>query len=882
MSISTAIDANNPNVIYRGKFYPDLIPFEHPPAQQNLGQVLAVGNQALNPTTGLPQDATDFNLVGCVELATGIIGQGNALTLQIGKPGDILQLKGATALGSILVGNGADTEELVCPTTDTETTDTVYNWNALANGQSRVFEVSDGSVFQLGYSITITYSVTDSITGTITAISGNDVTITITSFANATPSISNLILTTTPNGAVAGNPTDPIFSLNPATTTPTPPELPVNSMILGGSCYLYSVLGDPNPTPFTITILGTNLQRPTSNTQNTPLWENPTVTPTVYAFPDGCFTSTPQIVQIQANTGGSPVAFGFPAGGSFVNQDYCGFLTGYTLPYSFGNITINSKLVLTADSTKPLGVFWGVDAQGVGTVTSVSAGNNISISGSLSAPVVNVANPLTSNLVLGSVSITGTQGQNQVGISALGLSNSFISGGLENKEEISVNSTNVVETISTTDASTYQNSAVTTCSNVSVQEIMTASNLSTTETGATTITVLPTSSIMGVGCVITGSPANTDGSVILQATPTNPAIQLSQSAPFATSYITTIDRDGILQNNSAGSGFRCRSAQDIYLQPTFGQPNPQVGVIRVPEGNDIDLSSITGSVVHTTTYGKDGMESQDFLAGSYSSQANLTQSGGQAQMFISSTSISGSTNQYLRCEATAGGNLNIEHNGSVGRNLAISTTGQLNISAPSQPISVSTGSFQTFSSARTGQISQPSFVFDSPNATAGSYPAIKIDRSVGNYSAGETLGAISMWGKDGAGSSREWSRIQTKTENVGGSNQDGTLSIFNSVNGVVSETFNFNGGQNENNTFRPLDLNNNDIRTTSGNIVLSGTLSSGVGSIELKPKDGTAGSGTGLILTGNTLLSGSAGGNSGQHLCLTINGTVYKIALLNP
>jgi hypothetical protein len=37
-----------------------------------------------------------------------------------------------------------------------------------------------------------------------------------------------------------------------------------------------------------------------------------------------------------------------------------------------------------------------------------------------------------------------------------------------------------------------------------------------------------------------------------------------------------------------------------------------------------------------------------------------------------------------------------------------------------------------------------------------------------------------------------------------------------------------------------------------------------------------------LVLTGNTLLSGSSGGNSGQHLCLTIGGTVYKIALQNP
>lgn len=37
-----------------------------------------------------------------------------------------------------------------------------------------------------------------------------------------------------------------------------------------------------------------------------------------------------------------------------------------------------------------------------------------------------------------------------------------------------------------------------------------------------------------------------------------------------------------------------------------------------------------------------------------------------------------------------------------------------------------------------------------------------------------------------------------------------------------------------------------------------------------------------LVLTGAGLQSGSAGGNSGQHLVITLNGVQYKIALLNP
>jgi len=113
MSLSSGIDQNNPDPDYRGKFYPDLIPFNAPAGQQNLGEVLKIGNQALSPSTGLPQDATDFATLGCVKIETGTVGMGNQPALIIGEPGDILQIKGGTALGSILVGNGADTEELV-------------------------------------------------------------------------------------------------------------------------------------------------------------------------------------------------------------------------------------------------------------------------------------------------------------------------------------------------------------------------------------------------------------------------------------------------------------------------------------------------------------------------------------------------------------------------------------------------------------------------------------------------------------------------------------------------------------------------------------------------------------------------------------------------
>lgn len=55
---------------------------------------------------------------------------------------------------------------------------------------------------------------------------------------------------------------------------------------------------------------------------------------------------------------------------------------------------------------------------------------------------------------------------------------------------------------------------------------------------------------------------------------------------------------------------------------------------------------------------------------------------------------------------------------------------------------------------------------------------------------------------------------------------------------------------------------------------------SSAGAIRLKPKNGTPAVGTGIAINSTNLLSATAGGSAGTHMCITINGTLYKIALL--
>jgi hypothetical protein len=149
----------------------------------------------------------------------------------------------------------------------------------------------------------------------------------------------------------------------------------------------------------------------------------------------------------------------------------------------------------------------------------------------------------------------------------------------------------------------------------------------------------------------------------------------------------------------------------------------------------------------------------------------------------------------------------------------------------------------------------------------------------------DQLARISFQGEDNAGTKTEFATIEcvaTQVNPAPGIGVDGAIDFNCAINGTKATLMRINGADNEINAFRPLDMNGQDIKTSSGNMTIGNASSSAAGSVlTLATKDNAAGSGLGLALTGNTLLSGSASGNSGQHLCLSIGGTVYKIALLN-
>lgn len=216
----------------------------------------------------------------------------------------------------------------------------------------------------------------------------------------------------------------------------------------------------------------------------------------------------------------------------------------------------------------------------------------------------------------------------------------------------------------------------------------------------------------------------------------------------------------------------------------------------------------------------------------------------------------------------------------------------LNVSNTNQGTSVvNGGSVSIIQSSAGGTPNPPISTLINNNATGSVYTEIYKNKPTAGAN-GDVLYTQSVYGKDSANTKQEYTRITHTIRDATAGAEDASLELGCFVNGGFANFIQLNANDSpigEVNFIRPLDFiggsdANSTIKTSgtgSVNLNLDATSSNGTGAIALKTKNGVAGSGGGLLLTGNTLLDASAGGSSGQHLCLTIGGVVYKIALLN-
>ena len=157
---------------------------------------------------------------------------------------------------------------------------------------------------------------------------------------------------------------------------------------------------------------------------------------------------------------------------------------------------------------------------------------------------------------------------------------------------------------------------------------------------------------------------------------------------------------------------------------------------------------------------------------------------------------------------------------------------------------------------------------------------LSLQRIKGSTSAvGDVVGMIQGFGNYTGTLLTEFGRISTiiKTISSTPTSNCGAMSFQTAVNNVSTPFLEINGADNQIDALKPLDMNNNSIVSSTGDITLNASASSGTGNINLTTK-----STGGLIFTGTALQSNTSGGNSGEHLVITLNGVPYKIALQNP
>jgi hypothetical protein len=140
-----------------------------------------------------------------------------------------------------------------------------------------------------------------------------------------------------------------------------------------------------------------------------------------------------------------------------------------------------------------------------------------------------------------------------------------------------------------------------------------------------------------------------------------------------------------------------------------------------------------------------------------------------------------------------------------------------------------------------GYTSSPQLTLNNSRSDAGAsvgVPSIEYFKSGRNAVAGDVIGATFYNAKNSTGIKTEFAKIEASVRNTGTSpnNDDGSIGFSGLINGVQTEFFRVNGADSENNMFLPLDMNGQSIKSSSGNLSLSSSASTGGGVVVMTSK----------------------------------------------
>jgi hypothetical protein len=153
----------------------------------------------------------------------------------------------------------------------------------------------------------------------------------------------------------------------------------------------------------------------------------------------------------------------------------------------------------------------------------------------------------------------------------------------------------------------------------------------------------------------------------------------------------------------------------------------------------------------------------------------------------------------------------------------------------------STQTNMTISSDQTGTGTTPLLTLTNTAGGAGAV-GMEIYKNKSTVGAsGDIIFSQQFNAKDYTGTKTTFGKIESViTGSSVGTGNDGALDFYTAVNGVNSLVMRMNGADNENNSFRPLDMNGNAVRTSTGSLAIDTASSTGVGAITITPKAGQA------------------------------------------
>jgi hypothetical protein len=189
------------------------------------------------------------------------------------------------------------------------------------------------------------------------------------------------------------------------------------------------------------------------------------------------------------------------------------------------------------------------------------------------------------------------------------------------------------------------------------------------------------------------------------------------------------------------------------------------------------------------------------------------------------------------------------------------------------------------------------------NTTGGTANPVKVQmfKDDSNTVAGDVIGDITVRARGGAippspQAIYDYTSIKSIVRATGNNNVDGSLQFqvaenATSTNPSLLTYIECNGGNVDVDIRKPLDMNGNNITTSSSNMTITTAPSSGFGNITITAKGQAKLSsspltaviieGETLELNGSLMIAGTAGSATGDFLQITVNGTPYAIPLLS-